>query len=405
MNNRRVARVVAIILALIMLISILYGAIGTLTAKAVTQSEIDKLRDEKKQVEQRKREIQARINTIEFEKLSEIAKKSVLDERILLTGQEIDNIRDTINLYSVLISEKEMEVIAAQSREDAQLALYRRRVRDLEENGIISYLEILFDSTSFTDLLARLDFVSDIMQADERTYYDLINARQETEAAKADLEQTKVEMEQEEVLLEEREEELLAQLDEADAIIQAMEDDADRERELYAEESAEADRMQREINSLVEKLRQEQEAAKIREQDKVRGTGDFAWPTPGYTTITSPFGTRMHPIYKEMRTHYGIDISAPHGARVIAADHGTVITSSYNSSYGNYIVISHGNNRLGNNVTTLYAHLSSRNVREGARVARGDTIGRVGSTGVSTGPHLHFEVSINGTRVNPQRYL
>jgi len=406
MNNRRVARIVAIILAAILLFSVLYGAIGAMTATAApTQAEIDRLRNEKRELDQQRREIRARINTIEFERMGELAKKAVLDDQMILTGQEIENIRQTIDYYALLIVEKEMEVIAAQGREREQLNLYMRRVRDMEENGLISYLEILFDSTSFIDLLARLDFITDIMRADERAYYNLIQARQDTESAKAALEVTKAETEEEHLLLEERELELIEQLEEAGALILSLENDAERERELYAQASADADRMQREINAKVEELRREQERIRLQESQRVRGTGDLTWPAPGHNNITSNFGVRIHPIYRVQRQHYGIDINAPHGARVVAADSGTVIASSYDSGYGHYIVISHGSNKMGSNVTTLYAHLSSRGVKAGDTVARGDTIGRVGSTGTSTGPHLHFEVSINSTRVNPTRYL
>jgi len=408
-KNKNFARAVAILLAAIMLISVVIGAISALTnfkgRAVVTQAEIDRLRQTKQEYAQLKLEIQARINTIEFERMSEVARKSVLDDRIILTGQEIENIRETIDYYSLLITEKEVEVVEAQNRENDQLASYRRRVRDMEESGVISYLEILFDSTSFTDLLARLDFISDIMHADERLYYNLIESRLQTIAAKDNLELARLEMEEEEATLSIAEQELLEQLEEANALIETLENNRERERQLYADARAEEERIQREINSKVEELRREQERRQIAESQRVRGTGDLLWPAPGYNTITSRFGIRVHPVYRVLRQHTGIDIGAPYGARVVAADTGTVITSSYNSSYGNYIVVSHGNTRMGNNVTTLYAHLSTRNVSVGDVVSRGSTIGRVGSTGVSTGAHLHFEVSINGTRVNPERYL
>ena len=275
----------------------------------------------------------------------------------------------------------------------------------MEENGVISYLEIVFASSSFSDLLARMDFVTDIMKADERTYNDLIQAKLDTEAAEEELKRTKLEMEDEKVQLEEKQLELEGQLDEANALIETIEDNLETERELYAETRAEEDRIQAEINKKVAELEREQERLRQAQADKVRGTGTFKWPVPGYSTITSGFGIRPHPVFRVLRQHTGIDIGAPHGASVIAADTGTVITSSYNSSYGHYIVISHGNIINGKNTTTLYAHLSSRGVKEGDKVIKGDVIGRVGSTGVSTGPHLHFEVSIGGERVNPQKYL
>jgi len=406
MNRNKIARIIAIILALLMAGSILFSAVGALTAGAVpTQAEINKLREQKKEHERRKQEIQSRINTIEFERMTEVAKKTVLDDRIVLTGMEIENITETIDFYALLIIEKENEVVAAQGREDAQFMKYKRRVRDMEENGVISYLEIVFDSTGFSDLLARLDFIRDIMNADERTYNDLIKAKLETDAAREALIETKLEMEEERVLLKQLNLELEQQLDEAHALIKSIETNLETEKALYQEERAEADKIQREINVKQAEYDQEQERKRIAAANRIKGTGDLMWPVPGFRNVSSGFGLRLHPIYRVYRQHTGIDIGAAHGSRVVAADTGTVLISDYNSNYGNYIVISHGASIGGKNVTTLYAHLSSRGVKAGATVTKGDTIGRIGSTGVSTGPHLHFEVTIGGVRVNPEKYL
>jgi len=255
-------------------------------------------------------------------------------------------------------------------------------------------------------MLARIDFVADIMRADENAYLSLIRARNETEAAKDDLEQAKDEMNEEKAELEIKEAELLEQLDEAHALIKRMEGDIESQKQLRDQIIADEARIQREINALVAELARQQELERqrrLREQQRgqggsgggaVTGTGELMWPTSG--PVTSHFGVRRHPVFGDMRQHNGIDIGARHGATVVAADSGTVITSTYNSSYGNYIVISHGNG-----ITTLYAHLSSRSVSSGSSVSKGQQIGLVGSTGISTGPHLHFEVSVNGTRVNP----
>ena len=412
MNNKRFVRIVAVVLAIIMLFSIVMIAINALAgasaSAAVTQSQIDKLREEKRDYERQKREITSKINTIEFERMTEIAKKGVLDDRITLTGLEIDNINEIINQYNILIREKEYEVVIAQNREELQLEKYRYRVRDMEENGIITYLEIVFDSTSFSDLLARLDFVGDIMRADENSYFDLQEARGETIAAKAALEDTKVELEEEKGYLEIKEAELFEQLAEAHELILKMEADIDSAYELRQQVIAEEERVQREINAAVEELRRQQEAARqaaARQSGQsssggtwASGTGQFMWPASG--GITSEFGIRKHPVFGDLRMHNGVDIAASHGTNVVAADSGTVITSTYNSNYGNYVVISHGDG-----LTTLYAHLSSRQVSSGASVTKGQVIGLVGSTGISTGPHLHFEVSLNGARVNPRNYL
>jgi len=409
MNNKRFVRIIAIVLAIIMLLSVAMIAIEVLANSVadarVTQGEIDDLRNQKRELERQKREIQSKINTIEFERMTEITKKEVLDQRIMLTGDEIDNVNSIIDHYNILIREKEYEVILAQDREEAQLQKYRNRVRDMEENGIISYLEIIFDSTSFSDMLARIDFVADIMRADESAYTNLIQARNETEAAKESLEQAKAEMDEEKAYLELKELELLEQLEEAHALIKKMEEDINTESQLRDQVIAEEARVQKEINAAVEELRRQQELERqrrLREQQSgggpVTGTGELMWPVSG--AVTSGFGVRRHPVFGDMRQHSGIDIAAGHGVTVVAADGGTVITSTYNSSYGNYVVISHGNG-----IVTLYAHLSSRSVNVGDSVSKGQAVGLVGSTGISTGPHLHFEVHVNGSRVNPYTKL
>jgi len=416
MGNKRFVRIVAIVLAFLMLLSVVLIAVEVLANSSasarVTQGQIDDLRSRKRELEREKREIQSKINTIEFERMTEITKKGVLDQRIDLTGQEIDNVVSTISYFDLLIREKEYEVFLAQDRENEQFEKYRNRVRSMEENGIITYLEIIFDSTSFSDMLARIDFVADIMRSDENAYNNLINARSETEAAKAALEETRAEMDEEKAYLEIKEAELLEQLDEAHELILKMEEDIDTERQLRDLVISEEARVQREINAAEAELARQQELERqrrLREQQQrasgtgahsgsVTGTGQLMWPVGG--PVTSGFGVRRHPVFGDMRMHSGIDIGASHGATVVAADAGTVITSSYNSSYGNYVVVSHGNG-----ITTLYAHLSSRSVGVGASVSKGQQVGLVGSTGISTGPHLHFEVMVNGSRVNPHSKL
>ena len=404
MKNKRFTSIVAIILVLVMVFSLILVAIDALTpARAyVTQAEIDRLRDEKKDFERRKQEIQSEINAIEYTKLTEVAKKSVLDSRIIITGMEIDNIKDIIATYVVLIAEKEIDLYNALQQENEQLSKYKSRVRDMEENGVITYLEIIFDSAGFSDLLARIDFVGDIMKADETIYRNLIIARAKTEAVKADLEMTKEEMEAEHVSLSIKYAELEEQVEEANKIIQILESDLATAKALYEEEAAEAQRLQDEINKKQEELRAQEAAALAL---RVRGTGQLMWPVPSNGNVASQFGTRLHPVYGVYMTHFGIDIPADYGEKVIASDSGTVIVSEYNSSYGNYVVISHGDIPGTGYMTTLYAHLSSRSVSYGDTVTKGQTIGYIGSTGVSTGPHLHYEVSVNGERRDPEKYL
>lgn len=393
MTKKWVVRFVAILMALIMALSVLYVVVGSLTAgAAVSQSQIDKLKKQQKEIEKKKQELQSQINSMEYEQSTTLAKKEVLDNQIQLTQDDISNINEQIETYKQLIEVKKEEVIQAQQNEDNQWALYKVRMRTMEENGTISYISVVFQANSFSDLLARIDIVGEIMEYDEKLYEQLKAAKLATQEAQASLEAAKVEQEAEKANLVVKEAELQTQLAAADALLDKIEDDIAAAKDLYQKEIDAGKQIQSDINKKIEELK--------KQQQQVVGTGTFSWPVPSSKRVTSKFGQRYHPIYHEYRMHTGIDIGATYGTSVIAVDDGVVIISTYSSSYGNYIVISHGNG-----LTTLYAHLSTRSVKVNDKVKKGAVIGKIGSTGASTGPHLHFEVSINGDRKNPLSYF
>ena len=400
LKRTKFARIVAIVLALILLISLISVALGAITANAaVTQSQIDNLKTQKKELSTKKQEVQSQINSIEYQQMTSLAKKEVLDDQISLTEQEIESATELIATYVILISEKEDEVVEAQRKEDEQLSLYKGRVRNMEEIGLISYLGVIFQADSFSDLLALIDDVGSIMKSDEQSYQRLIDARLETISAKEGLETAKTEQEAERVMLLAKQEELDSQLVESIALITELDKTLETMTELANEMYKQEAKIQAEIVAKEAELKRQQDAAKAN-NTLVSGSGTLKWPCPSSNRVTSEFGGRFHPVYKVYRQHTGIDIGAGHGTNITSADSVTVITSAYNSSYGNYVVVSHGNGR-----STLYAHMSSRKVKEGQTVSKGDLLGLVGSTGASTGPHLHFEVIENGTRVNPLKYF
>lgn len=380
-------------MALIMALSVLYVVVGSLTAgAAVSQSQIDKLKKQQKEIEKKKQEMLSQINSLEYEQSTALAKKVVLDNQIQLTQEDIANINDQIETYTQLIEVKKEEVIQAQQTEDEQWALYKVRIRAMEESGTISYISVIFESNSFSDLLARLDIVSEIMKYDEKLYEQLKAAKLATKDAQASLEVSKADQEVEKANLEVKNAELETQRAAADELLKEIEKDIAAAKELYQKELDASKEIQSDINKKIEELK--------KQQSQVVGTGKLIWPAPSFNKVSSPYGQRFHPIYHEYRMHSGIDIAAGYGAKIIASDDGTVIISKYSSSYGNYIVISHGNG-----YTTLYAHLSSRLKKVGDKVKQGELIGKCGSTGASTGPHLHYEVSLNGSRVNPLNYF
>ncbi len=374
-----------------MAISVLFAAIGSLSAAAVTQSQIDALKIQLQEIEKKKTELQGQINSLEFDQSTALAKKNVLDDRIQYTQEEIANLTEQIAQYDELIAAKETEAANAQQAADDQLQLLKARMRAMEESGPISYISVVFDASSFADLLSNLYIINEIMQSDEQIYENFKLAQQQAVEKKASLEQSKTDKQGEVAMLEVKEGELQEQRQQADDLILSIKNDIEAANALYEQESAEGQDIQNDINNKV---------AQLQRQQSVVGTGTLIWPTPSCYIVTSEFGMRLHPIYHEYRMHNGIDIGARYGAAVLASDGGTVITSRYSSSYGNYIVISHGNG-----YTTLYAHLSKRYVSEGDKVDQGETIGLIGSTGASTGAHLHYEVSVNGERTNPLKYF
>lgn len=394
MTKKWLVRFVAILMALIMALSVLYVVVNSFTAVAVKQSDIDNLKKQQKEIEKKKQEIQAQINSMEYEQKTALAKKEVLDSQIELTQNDIENITEQIQQYTQLIEDKKVEVTQAQQNEDEQLALYKKRVRQMEENGTISYISVIFSANSFSELLARVDFVGQIMRYDENLYQQLKASKQATIEAKAALETAKADQEDDKAQLVTKEAELQTQLGAANELLNQIAADVAAAKELYQQELDAGKQIQNDINKKVEELK--------KSQSQVVGTGKLIWPTPSCNIVTSPYGTRQHPIYKDYRMHTGIDIGAKYGANILAADDGTVIISQYSSSYGNYVVISHGGST---SMTTLYAHMSSRLVKVGDKVKQGQVIGKVGSTGNSTGPHCHFEVTVNGARTNPLNYF
>ncbi|NLA87353.1 MAG: peptidoglycan DD-metalloendopeptidase family protein [Clostridiales bacterium] len=391
MKKKWFVRIVAIVMALLMAASVLYVALESLTVNAaVTQGEIDNLKKQQKEIQKKQQEIQSTINSLDYERKTALAKKQVLDDQIQLTQEDIANTTQQIEMYEALIEDKKLEVAQAQKTEDEQWEHYRHRMREMEEYGSISYIAVIFESNSFADLLARINDVGEFMEYDKRLYEQYKASKQATIEAKASLEQSLADLEIEKVGLENKNQELNAQLTAANELLNEINKNIAEAKELYQQELQAGKSIQSEINKKVEELKKQQQ---------VKGTGSFIWPTPSCSIVNSRYGNRWHPIFKEYRMHSGIDIRASYGTNIHAADGGVVIISQYSSSYGNYIVISHGNG-----MTTLYAHLSTRSVKANDKVAQGQVIGKVGSTGNSTGPHLHYEISKNGSRENPLKY-
>ena len=388
MDKRILRRIPALILALALVFTCASGAL------AVTQSQIDALESQRDDLRAEREEMLAGITGLENQQADVMERKTALDERNELYREEIELIDEQVELYTNLVEQKAREVEEAAAAENEQLALYRRHVRAMEENGSISYLGILFGSASLGELLSNIDMIGEIMAADKRIYEQYGAAREETEALRAEYEATLGELDEKQAELESERAELERQIEEAEELIAEYEEQLNADREAYEAQLAKEQALEADIQAMIAEL-ERQEAAK-----NIVSTGYYIWPLPGYTP-GSAYGWRIHPIWGDRRFHAGEDIAAPSGTPILAADSGlaTVVPNNGNG-YGNYIIINHGGGR-----TTLYAHMSAFAISNGQSVTQGQVIGYVGSTGNSTGPHLHFETRINGATTDPKSYF
>lgn len=413
-KNPRLRSIIALITMLALCLSL-----GITQAFAVTQAEIDEIQRQKDELTAMRQQSQQKVDELEAQQASVLEQKAALDERNLYALEQISLISEQIDLYSEMIADKGREVDAAKEKEDRQLKRYRDRVRAMEEQGEFNFLALLLNTTSLGEFLTLLDDVEDIMESDRKLEDEYIAAREETERVKAEYEAVKTELEAKQAELKTEQEELERQIEEAYELIASLQEDIDKAMAEYEINMAAEDEMVAHFNAMSAQFAREQEEARRAAEEaaaaagggssggntgggggSVTGSGSFIWPVPSCTIITSRYGNRFHPILQKDRFHAGVDIGASAGSTIVAADGGTVSEATYSDSYGNYVMINHGNG-----YATVYAHMSSMAVSAGQSVSQGDTIGYVGSTGWSTGPHCHFEIHLNGSTTDPAGYF
>ena len=379
----------------------------------VSQAEIEALRAERDEIEKQREAKQAEIDALKEDAVGILVQKRALDERNMYTMQQIQLNEEEIALSDEMIADKEREVLDAQKLEEQQLERYRKRVRAMEENGTLNYLALILKSNDLGEMLTAMDDVGEIMQRDKALEDNYIKARENTEELKAEYEAYRKEVNGKQDALRQDQEKLQAEIDEADELLLGLHEDYMNRQAEIAEIQAQEDATNMAISILVAKLEPERAAAAAAAAAAGGGgdggstgsgaaayaNGTFIFPVATYSYISSRFGERIHPITGELKNHNGMDIAANSGTAVYAADGGKVVLAEWYGGYGNCIMIEHGNG-----YKTLYGHLSYIGVKNGQYVNQGDTIGQVGSTGNSTGPHLHFEVYSNGSRIDPEQF-
>ena len=370
------------------------------------KAEINSLTAERSDIEDKIESIDAQLSALGDQMEQTMEKKAILDQKNALAQQELDVISEQIEIIDNYMANRLADLEAAREREAEQEEAWLGRLRAMEENSDLSYVQVLFDATSFSDLLTRIDAVSEITEYDEQLFNSYIEARQTVEELEAEAEEMSRINEENKAELEQRRVQLEADIAAANELIAELESSVEGYNLLrQAQEEADA-----ELAALISEKQAEYSAAKAKEDAAAAAAAaaaggananfvsdgtTFLWPSYT-TTLTSYFGNRESPGGIGSTNHKGIDIGASYGTSIWAAASGTVTLASWNGGYGNCVIVSHSNG-----YSTLYAHMSSIAVSAGQTVSQGQVLGYVGSTGNSTGPHLHFGVLAGGTYVNP----
>ena len=383
-------------LIFVLLAAIMFGAVSpafSLRAYAVTQDEIDELEDEKDKIAEKVKVQEDKIKELEKEQSDFLELKVALEERNAYTQKQIEVNQLQIDYISDVLDQKSLELESAKKTEQDQLDKYRARVRAMEENGNYNIIAIFLNASSLGELLTAMDDIGEIMDSDKKLADEYIAARENVEAVKAEFTAIKAEYDLKQEKLTAEQETLKAQIEETNQTLEELMKNIDEESETLEGFQKAVEEAQAEINKLTEELDRERRAAIAASAGAtgytggtVTGSGNFIWPV-SCTYITSCVGNRYHPISGEWKYHSGMDIGCQYGDSIWASDGGTVCIAGVNGGYGNCVMIDHGNGYY-----TLYGHMSSIACSVNQTVAQGQVIGYVGSTGYSTGPHLHFEI-------------
>ena len=350
----------------------------------------DELEEKQQQLNSVQQQIEAQQRKAELAR----RKEQSIAEQLRAIQQELDTAEDEYETVNDQLENTEQHIKAnvelsnrLTKKLEVQTKTLHRRIRDIYKNGQVNYLDVLLGAKDFNDFVGRMDILKKILAYDNALIQGTKADRETLRKAKEQLEADRAKIVELRKLAAAKREQVAERRQERRGVLNAA---------TYERETAE-----RAYRELIETSRQiEQMIKRIQSGEKNIGgsTGTMTWPAEG--EITSPFGWRVHPIFGTQRLHTGIDIGADYGDAIRAADGGVVIHADWMGGYGNAVIIDHGNG-----ISTLYAHNSQLLVDEGQTVAKGQTVARCGSTGYSTGPHLHFEVRQNGSPVNPLNYL
>ena len=403
MNVPKLQRLCGVLLALSMCLTIL-PVPGMAKSSSAIKEELNALKDKNAEIKAEIDGIRQQYNATANQIQDLVNRKDAVDQEIGLLHEQIQVINQQITAYGQLIADSQDDLDDAQLRLDALNEKHKERIRAMEEAGTISYWQVLFEANSFTDFLDRLEMINEISASDQKRINEIQKVAQEVSVTRDQMQEELSQLSLAQIQLEESQSELEIKRTESDELLRSLAVQEEEFQLLLDDSEAKQDQLMKGIAQKQKELssaQYEEKLAKLAAQGK-NPPSSATWITPvsGYT-ITSPFGMRVHPVYKYQLMHNGIDLACPTGTPIYATRAGTVTRAAYQAGgAGYYVSLDHGDG-----FGSIYMHMTNYVVSAGQKVTAGQLIGYVGSTGVSTGPHLHFGVSYAGSYVNPMAYI
>lgn len=422
-SRTKIVRIISIVLAAVILLSLVSTALIVMVHAASSseiKSKLADLRAKQAEIQKQSDELEKSIAENKDQTKTLVSQKAEIDQEMEMSRQKIENLNEQIQQLNLLIAEKQTELEASVAKEEALQKQYKARLRSMEETGSVSYWSILFRASSFSDLLDRVDMIREIAESDQLILKQLSAATQAVETERADLEQQKQDLQQTETDLAVEQAELETKRAKADTLITQMQVEyaslSDEFLAAEADEAAVREQIKKAETDYFNALAKEQAAAAAAAAAANKpssgsnsssssssggaSSGGFAFPLAYSTGVTCAYGPRVHPINGNKSFHYGVDLAAGMNTEIYATKSGTVTGATYGEANGYYVTINHGDG-----YSSIYAHMTNYVVSVGDSVKQGQLIGYVGTTGWSTGPHLHFEILYSGSNVNPMNYI
>ncbi len=363
------------------------------------EAEINKAKDEKKALQSGLTNVKEIKKQLEKSKAELADYVEELDAELVAIQNKINDLKNLITEKEEEIDQKAQELTEALSVQQAQYEAMKSRIKFMYEKGDSLSLELLFGSDSFGDMLSKAEYIEMLSAYDRRMLDEYVAYAEYVALCKQSLEEEKEVLDEAKAAVEEEEASLNELIEAKEQEMYRVSGDIQNKEAAIREYEADIAEQNDAIKALEAAVAEERKKLAAEQGRKYDG-GMFTWPAPSYTRISDEYGNRMHPTLGIQKFHNGIDMAAPGGSAILAAYNGKVVAADYNGSMGNYIMIDHGDS-----LYTIYMHASALYVSKGAEVSKGDKIAAVGSTGRSTGNHLHFSVRLNGNYVNPRNYL